>query len=96
VLVHHADLFWVTEAVGRGSIEDLLEVFSRDLRIGGLLRSFETYVQESETRALLPAPGVHFDHSSSFGATLPSGVRFDEKVITLSRPKLLGKESAIA
>jgi len=27
---YHADLFWVTEAVGRASIEDLLEVFSRD------------------------------------------------------------------
>ena len=26
----HADLFWVTEAVSRASIEELLEVFSRD------------------------------------------------------------------
>jgi hypothetical protein len=29
-ICYHADLFWVTEAVGRASIEDLLEVFSRD------------------------------------------------------------------
>jgi len=27
---YHADLFWVTEAVGNARIEDLLEVFSRD------------------------------------------------------------------
>jgi predicted nucleotidyltransferase len=27
---YHADLFWVTEAVGNAQIEDLLEVFSRD------------------------------------------------------------------
>ena len=27
---YHADLFWVTEAVSRASIEELLEVFSRD------------------------------------------------------------------
>ena len=27
---YHADLFWVTEAVGNDRIEDLLEVFSRD------------------------------------------------------------------
>jgi predicted nucleotidyltransferase len=27
---YHADLFWVTEAVGKARIDDLLEVFSRD------------------------------------------------------------------
>jgi predicted nucleotidyltransferase len=27
---YHADLFWVTEAVGKAQLEDLLEVFSRD------------------------------------------------------------------
>ena len=27
---YQADLFWVTEAVSRASIEELLEVFSRD------------------------------------------------------------------
>jgi predicted nucleotidyltransferase len=27
---YHADVFWLTEAVGRDRIEDLLDVFSRD------------------------------------------------------------------
>ena len=27
---YHADLFWVTEAIGAEQIDDLLEVFSRD------------------------------------------------------------------
>lgn len=29
-ILFHADLFWVTEAVGAEALEDLLEVFSRD------------------------------------------------------------------
>lgn len=29
-LRYHADLFWVTEAIGADQLKDLLEVFSRD------------------------------------------------------------------